>query len=81
MVVIPAKADSQKNIYWMPHQVRHDMPTEGKECWSTARCSTPSLRGSLIKTGTETLKNRYPLSQSLTPVWGLDPQLFRFPKP
>ena len=29
--VIPAEAGIQKNIYWMPHQVRHDMPTASKE--------------------------------------------------
>jgi hypothetical protein len=31
MIVIPAEAGIQKNIYWMPHQVRHDMPTKSKE--------------------------------------------------
>ncbi|MDO9351885.1 MAG: hypothetical protein Q7U55_11650 [Deltaproteobacteria bacterium] len=31
MFVIPAEAGIQKNIYWMPHQVRHDMPTKIKE--------------------------------------------------
>jgi hypothetical protein len=31
MFVIPAEAGIQKNIYWMPHQVRHDMPTKSKE--------------------------------------------------
>jgi hypothetical protein len=30
MIVIPAEAGIQKNIYWMPHQVRHDMPTKSK---------------------------------------------------
>jgi hypothetical protein len=31
MFVIPAEAGIQKNISWMPHQVRHDMPTKSKE--------------------------------------------------
>ena len=31
MVVIPAEAGIQKNRDWMPHQVRHDMPTKSKE--------------------------------------------------
>jgi hypothetical protein len=31
MIVIPAEAGIQKNRAWMPHQVRHDMPTKGKE--------------------------------------------------
>jgi hypothetical protein len=31
MIVIPAEAGIQKNIYWMPHQVRHDMPNKSKE--------------------------------------------------
>jgi hypothetical protein len=30
MIVIPAEAGIQKNIYWMPHQVRHDMQTKSK---------------------------------------------------
>ena len=28
---ISAEAGIQKNIYWMPHQVRHNMPTKSKE--------------------------------------------------
>jgi hypothetical protein len=31
MIVIPAEAGIQENRDWMPHQVRHDMPTESKE--------------------------------------------------
>jgi len=31
MIVIPAEAGIQKNRDWMPHQVRHDMPTKSKE--------------------------------------------------
>jgi hypothetical protein len=31
IVVIPAEAGIQKNRDWMPHQVRHDMPTKSKE--------------------------------------------------
>jgi hypothetical protein len=27
----PAEAGIQKKIYWMPHQVWHDMPTKSKE--------------------------------------------------
>jgi hypothetical protein len=35
MFVIPVRAGIQKNIYWMPHQVRHDMPTNSKEVLDT----------------------------------------------
>jgi hypothetical protein len=31
VIVIPAEAGIQKNRAWMPHQVRHDMPTKSKE--------------------------------------------------
>jgi hypothetical protein len=31
MFVIPAEAGIQKKRYWMPHQVRHDMPIKSKE--------------------------------------------------
>jgi len=31
MIVIPAEAGIQKNKAWMPHQVRHHMPTKSKE--------------------------------------------------
>jgi hypothetical protein len=31
MIVIPAEAGIQKNRDWMPHQVRHDIPTKSKE--------------------------------------------------
>ena len=31
IIVIPVEAGIQKNRAWMPHQVRHDMPTKSKE--------------------------------------------------
>jgi hypothetical protein len=31
MIVVSAEAGIQKNRAWMPHQVRHDMPTKSKE--------------------------------------------------
>jgi hypothetical protein len=37
MTVIPAEAGIQKNRDWMPHQVRHDMPTKSKEVLDAQR--------------------------------------------
>ena len=35
--VIPAEAGIQKNRYWMPLQVRHDMPSKSKEALDALR--------------------------------------------
>ena len=37
MIVIPAEAGIQKNLHWMPHQVRHDMPTKSEEVLDALR--------------------------------------------
>jgi len=37
LIVIPAEAGIQKNLHWMPHQVRHDIPTKSEEVLDALR--------------------------------------------